>query len=373
MRRPASRGYVLLLTLAMGSAVLALLFLVAPGSNLNRLQLGRETQQQLAASARSSVDAAMSALIYSPDFGGQSEGLSWTPEANGRIGTLSFDSKKTASYSSNNFKGKKPVSGWDGRKIPAGQVHLVGGSSKLEHQALVQPFTQVLVEDFNKDGNGGESRLPWVFFPDTTGHLCQNQYMFLGSKTYRKNQAQWMMIAGPRWQDYDLDAHVAYYGNSSFGFSMRTQNGFEGYRLELQPKIGLQKVDGLDATVTAVIGAGQTELPYPTAAQALIDPLLTSSIDLSAQPVEWTFRMSVRGQQLSLSVWDPSKSEFHSLGVSWDLSKFSPALQAAGYPASFDFGGIGVWSQVDNGLGVANVVVRLEGSTLIRVQSRWED
>lgn len=362
------RAYILLLTLVLGGLILLLLLSIAPGSELSRLQSARELRSEEALRARSTVGAAISALMYRSDFGLSGESLSWRKQ-----GALTFDSKGKLGYSLNNSAGNTSLTGWGQRTIPAGQVHLVGQSTPVVHQALVQPFTQVLVEDFNGNGSSDQPRLPWINFPGTSGFLCSKGYMFLGNPEYKQNQAEWLMVSGPLWTDYAMDVHVAYYGTTSFGFSLRTSDGFEGYRMTLQPMIAGQKVSGLDATVSAMVDAGRTEIPYPTAGQHFDDPIFSVSQELTDQPAEWTFRVTINKDSMTLGVWDASQQKFKTLGDPWDLTQLGPALKKAGYPERFDSGGIGVSSQIATGLGFTNVVVNLVSNNMLRVHARWED
>ncbi len=362
------RGYILMVTILLCGVVMALLLVLAPGVQFGNLQQGRENRLMDSQSARSGCAAVLSCLMYRPDF---AEPVQWTP-SQGQKTSLTFDSHVKDGYCLNNFANNSTGTGWDQRVVPAGQVHLVA-TGGVRHQLLSQPFQQVLVEDFDGDGEGGGPRLNWVHYPKTSGWLCHNHYMFLGSPEFAKNQAQWMMVPAPLWRDYDLEVHVAYYGTSSFGFSLRTQDGFEGYRLELQPKIGMGRVNGVDATVSAMVGSGRTEIPYSKPAQSLDDPLLSPDVDLSDKPCVWTLRASVRGQQISLAVWDRGKGEFHPVGDPWDLTDFADNLKTAGYPVRFDSGGIGIWANTGTGIAFTNVVVKFNGNSLMRVPARWED
>ncbi|MBS2037550.1 hypothetical protein JST97_21360 [bacterium] len=362
------RAYVLLLTLILGGLILLLLISIAPGAELNRFQNEREQRSEQSLGGRSGVGAALSALLYRSDFGLAGESITWRKK-----GLLTFDSKSKLRYSLNNTVGQAPATGWSNRIVPVGQVHLVGQHEGLVHQALVQPFSQVLVEDFNADGSNQTPRMQWLNYPGTSGFDCTRGYMFMGSPIYKHNQAQWLMVSGPLWTDYEMDVHVAYYGTTSFGFSLRTSDGFEGYRMTLQPMIAGQKVSGMDATVSAMVDAGRTEIPYPEADQHFDDPIFTVDQELTDQPAEWTFRVGISKDSMTLSVWDATQKKFKTLGTPWDLSKLSDDMVKAGYPKRFDSGGVGVSCQVATGVGFTNVVVNLTSSNMLRVHSRWED
>lgn len=369
------RGYVLFLTITLGSVILMLLIAVAPGSQLFRMQTQRERRLAAEDAARGTVDLACSALMYRPDFSANAT-LAWAPQQPlESSGKMVFDARSPSAYSTSNVYGTDAVKGWDARMVPPLQLHLVGQGkaerTEVVHQAIVQPFQQVLMEDFSKDGRGTGARIDWKAFPNTSGFQILNHYMYLGSTEYQKNKAQWQMAPSDEWDDVDMQVHVAYYGNSNFGLSVRGNEGFECYRLELQPKIGMESIDGIDATVVGVIDAGTTSVPYPQAAQSLKDPLLTVSTDLTEQPAEWTFQVSIEGSQLWLSVWDPALKSFRRIGVPWDLTLLAQPLQAAGHAPTFDKGGVGVWCDFETGIGFTNVIVnRRKG--MMRVQSRWE-
>ncbi|HXE71338.1 MAG TPA: hypothetical protein VNO81_01655 [Candidatus Nitrosotenuis sp.] len=388
--RPRPPGYILLLVLVLCGISFALLLYSAPGSDLFRLAWERQEHQNRYEAAAAAQNAAISGLMYNPDLPAPPPGSdSQTPSLQSLQvdladvqGVLTFQPGNPP-YSTSNYGNQTAATGWGvprPRTVPAGQVHLVAVGRKGDRdtmtalrQALVQPFYQYLYEDFNADGQGSQPRLPWTYLPGTSGHLIQDSYMFLGSPIYQHNKIQIAQTGLPIWQDFDLEAHVAYYGNTNFAFCFRLSPAFEGYMLQMQPRIGLEQVDGVDVTCTALISQGQDTIPYPQAEQYIDDPIFQPQVDLTEQPAEWTLRVSVQGTSVWLSARDPQSGEFRPMGQPFDLTQLSPKLQEEGYPALFTSGGIGFWSGIATCVGVTNVIVNKRGEAMIYIPAQWRE
>lgn len=390
MIRPRRPGYILVLTLVLCGLSFALLLVSSPGAPLfgfAREQAAHEAAWDAAASAQ---EAALAGLLDNADLPAPPTGSptgtpalqdlrAVVPQDGAEVGEVRFTPAGGEPSSTSNVRGTTAVQGWGGRTVPPGFVHLVSlgrrgsadGEILEERQALVRPVLQYLYEDFNADGNGSTARQAWTPLSGVLGFRIQDGYLFLGNPQYQHNRVQYLRGGLDVWTDYDLEAHVAYYGNASFGLCFRTSDHFEGYMMELQPRIGLEKVQGLDFTVTGLISAGTETLPDPDIQQTSTDPLFMLDTDLTTRPVEWTFRVSVQGHQAWLSVRDPSTGLFRTVGTPFDLARFRDALVAKGYPPVFRAGQVGFWAQVDTGVGFTNVTVTKRGAPMLQLPAQW--
>lgn len=384
--RVRARGYILLLTVGLCGVAFAILLASSPGQVLFRGMIDDYETERARDAAASTHEAAISGLMDNPNMPRPADDassktpdlqtISLTFPQDSATGSMTFK-KGNDPYSTGNYKSTTSTTGWDGRVVPPYQVHLVsvGKMEGREHrrEALVRPFYEYLYEDFNADGQGSKPRLTWIHMVNNKGYLCTDSYMFLGSQQLGKNMIQLMQTGKDSWEDYSLEAHVAFYGNANFGFCFRTKASFDGYVMQINPEVGLEKITGMDFGVAPMFG-GVIPDKHGGTMQNSQDPVITATGgDLTSAPAEWTLRVSVHDSTAQLAVYDKGTDTWTNIGTQFDLTALSNDLETEGFGSTFTSGGVGFWVEETTALGVTNVIVRKIGEAQIYIPSQWSE
>jgi hypothetical protein len=414
------RGYIMGLVLTLGGlALYQLLFCASQTSDFTILRQQMSSISSLDA-ALGLEETALAKILYDPNW---SESLSREVQKPSTSSTLTFNSKGAEPYSTNNSASFAGATGWGARVVPPGYTHLATSSSsrdgyRLRHQSLVNAYTQYYLEDFgNPDRSAPDTpcRNKWTF---EGKHKIKDGYCFLKGEekgAFAESGEAW-------WEDYDLEAIVAYYGENGFGLLVRSES-FNGYCVRIAPVHARSGLNGGSIRFTSVKGA-PAKPDWNLLTQDVIfspdytapSPSVNEEISYSANynplvcgpnikkddkgyPVlsaegypKLDFAMGFWKIQASVENWDkngaPSAMPWLSvmitrlehrnvkglcrLAETKDVLSFK-APQPAGKDLQCLKGKIGFFCEAESAIGFTNVIVRKRGLAMVSIPSRWVD
>lgn len=418
LRAGRLRGYIMAVAMVLGGV--SLLLLLRAGLSTGEFTLyDEEARAQEAQDATLALqESALAQLMYAPDW---HEGFSKQEFPNGPASArMTFASRDPLPWSLNNVDGKKAEPGWDTRVVPPGFAHLVsrglspdphpenpfddGQALPVNRQSLVQVYRRYWLEDFRKNQRD-QPRHEWTFSdadPKHPSHLYRGGYLVMGG--FGRTDGLFAEAGESWWEDYDLEAEVAYYGNRGFGFLVRS-DGFDGYAALVSP------VQGRDACVGASVqffmtgpfgrgwvpfsdGPPDATLVVDGADPPVLNPFLTQGPEYVLErhllnthmvpkytlpPGFWRIRLSVQDhdpegredRSLALTVvplvCDPKTKTLAESPVSRTFTVPQPATRD--YPR----GRIGFFCEPDTVVGLTRVRVLKRGQAMVTVPSTWTD
>ena len=265
-RLKRNKGYILAVTIVLCTIILFLLVYTGMTSTQIKLLDDIFYAEKALDASYALENAAVAKMMYDPEWHEGFTRYYYRDDMATAYMVFNQDKKKIpVPYSYNNYNTSKNATGWDGRTIPPGYVNLVipamspDSSEKLTQinlqannylrQGMVRLYRDFFFEDFNKDGDGKSPRHEWKetceppLNPDRFGNDTvapvhyKDSYCYMGQKS-----GYWHDIfieAGDvRWQDYDMEAVVAYYGYGSFGMYINAREPQDGYGVLFAPRAG---------------------------------------------------------------------------------------------------------------------------------------
>ena len=225
------RGYILIVTLAIGS--LLLLFGTSL-VDLNRTHqnLTREHEQALVAEGAAYAGLAQSLyqLKQNADWQGDLSGTQTNSQATYQVRF----SGSSAYRSLNNGSGSSAATGWNGKQVPAGLVHLVSvgkcGNTIHVEQMLVNPGSQLLLSTFTT-GVDGWRAARGILNPIT----LLGEYVVGSQASLVPPSEQWNYNGDVAWTDYTVDGELTVTAGAGWGVFFRFVNpgtSASGYRFD---------------------------------------------------------------------------------------------------------------------------------------------
>lgn len=421
----AERGYVLAVTLVLCTLVFFLLAYTGLQSTAFWL-LNDALYSQRALDATYALGSeAVAKMMYDPTWqDGFDETFFKDPESVASLNFKTGKSTPSGPYGVNNYSNPAPTTGWDGRTIPPGYTNLViigkapentpgytlddAYAIRITRQAMVNVFYRYFLEDFNEDGKG-TPRNTWVFNnnPSLSINPFQGGYCYLGMLPRPGSEPVYAEAGEKWWEDYDLEAIVAYYGYGGFGLIVRS-NALDGYGVLISPVHSADATIGAavqfcttgaigrswqpflaDGALQLVLGDDTQENPNPfVTAQPQYkdgDPLnldFSKTPDFTAPYGVWKVVFSVENKDIdgkdSMFVYvsvtridyvnDASGTALKE-GSTWVSEKVQQPARTD--PLFREKGKIGFFTEPGTLIGITNVVVNKRGKAMVSIPAQW--
>ena len=271
-RSKPEKGYILAVTFVLCTIILFLLVFTGMTSTQIKLLDDVLYAEKALDASYALENAAIAKMMYDPKWDEGFTRYYYKDDMATAYMVFNQDKKNLpVPYSYNNFDGRNNINGWDGRTIPPGYVNMVipamspDSSEKLTQinfkannylrQSMVHLYRDFFFEDFNKDGDGKSPRHEWTqtcdppLHPDRFGNDTvapvhyKDSFCYMGQK--KRYWHDIFVEAGKEeWQDYDMEAVVAYYGYGSFGMYINAEKPQEGYGVLFAPRAGDPGIPG---------------------------------------------------------------------------------------------------------------------------------
>ena len=382
-----AKGFVLATVLILCGLVFFLLFYTSP-SRLNFDMIKENILRQLAMDASyGSHDYSIAEIIYNPEWDNDYKDLDIQYGiADGKVRFIKKNEKNLDYYSTNNYGNFDSTTGWNGRKIPPGFVHVVsrgqGDNLKASREALMNPYYRLYYEPFDQM-NGSAPKNQWYY--KNSSYSIKDYFLFMGNLKPVNPTPEFVVTGDLRWKDYDFISEVAYYGNTegSNGFGMMFRyDGNVGYGFLIVPRIDRETITGADIFLSKINGDDWEPIGSPTAVVDGPDwqghnPFYWENYTNS--PALWALQVSVEAetetkgktrtekQYAWFSVAAIDKSE-----KTYTLKKVTDKLDLSQGGDIIKNGAIGFFAEeMGTEIGITNVVVNKRGLAEIRVVSEW--
>jgi len=349
MNRTGHRGFILVMSLTI---MAALFFFGLAFMNLFRMekQLAQRQEQMIIAdaAARAGLEDALFQLRQNRNW---SDGFnSLALPASGAAYSITFDEKNTRiPWSTNNFNGEAPVSGWKGRTVPPHCAHLVCtgsyGSTSTTRQYIVEAINLLFQDTFDSGNTLWDQRAGSNF-------LVMDGLYTIGKPAPQTSVSHRAFTGSNTWTDVEIEVKIALISGNGFGIFFRTTDytPLKSYCFQFEP--GYKGGAFTFRTWNRVDGVNNVESePFAEVQRALIP-------DLPGDDTWWydtqrTVKLVVSGNHFTASV---------------DGVQVLDAVDAAN---TFPSGQIGLRTLPDSLIQVDEVNVLGGSNYAVRVKSRF--
>ena len=382
------KGFILALVIILCGMTFFLLMFTSP-TQANFFLIKESIMRQLTVDASyGNQDYSVAQLIYNPNWDNNYKELDINyVSSQGKVRFKKKRDKNLDYYSTNNYSSYDTATGWNGRKIPPGFVHVVsrGSQDKLRstREAILNPYYLLYYEGFDQE-SGSAPKNHWYY--KNASYSINNYFLFMGNLNPVNPTPEFVCTGDLRWQSYDFISNVAYYGKKegSNGFGMMFRyNGENGYGYLVVPRIDRETVIGADIFLSKITGDDWEPIGEPT---AVVDGPKWSGHnpfyqeDYTSSPAYWCLRVSVEKRTVKTKGGHETEKHYSWFSVgkinkstkAYTLTKVTDEVDLSTGGPITEKGAIGFFAEEEGTeIGISNVIVNKRGLAEVQVVSEW--